>query len=93
MGIFNRRQTEAAWDQQTRERLPEKVIHTRCSRCLATWYKAGSRLSEWLAKLASRTHHNVVAVALANKLARIAWAVLAKEERSRPPALISLEAA
>lgn len=30
-------------------------------------------LSEWLAKLASRTNHNVVAVALANKLARIAW--------------------
>ena len=50
-------------------------------------------LSEWLAKLASRTHHNVVAVALANKLARIAWAVLAKEERYQPPALISLETA
>jgi transposase len=55
--------------------------------------KQAPGLREWLAKLASRTHHNVVAVALANKLARIAWAVLAKEERYQPPALISLEAA
>jgi transposase len=55
--------------------------------------KQAPGLSEWLAKLASRTHHNVVAVALANKLARIAWAVLAKEERYQPLALISLETA
>ena len=26
-----------------------------------------------------RLHHNVLAIALANKLARIAWAVLSKE--------------
>ncbi len=55
--------------------------------------KQAPGLSEWLAKLASRTHHNVVAVALANKLARIAWAVLAKEDQYRPQTLISLEAA
>ena len=50
-------------------------------------------LSVWLAQLTIRAHQNVVAVALANKLARIAWAVLAKEKQYRPPALISLEAA
>jgi transposase len=50
-------------------------------------------LSVWLAQLTIRAHQNVVAVALANKLARIAWAVLAKEEQYRPQALISLEAA
>ena len=35
-----------------------------------------------------RTHRNVLVVALANKLARIAWAVLAKGEpfRTAPPA-------
>ena len=55
--------------------------------------KQAPGMSAWLAQLAGRTHHNVVAVALANKLARIAWAVLAKEEQYRPPALISLEAA
>jgi transposase len=51
--------------------------------------KQSSGLSGWLAQLASRTHHNVVAVALANKLARMAWAVLAKGEVYRPPELAS----
>ncbi len=31
----------------------------------------------WLAAAAKRLHHNVLATALANKLARIAWTVLA----------------
>ena len=50
-------------------------------------------LSVWLAQLTIRAHQNVVAVSLANKLARIAWAVLAKEEQYQPQALTSLEAA
>jgi transposase len=36
-----------------------------------------------LAALEVRTHRNVAVVALANKLARIAWAVLAKGEGYR----------
>jgi len=51
--------------------------------------KQCSGLSAWLAQLASRTHHNIVGVALANKLARMAWAVLAKGEVYRPPELAS----
>ena len=50
-------------------------------------------LSAWLAQLTSRTHRNVAAVALANKLARIAWAVLAKNEPYRPPVLADVAAA
>jgi transposase len=46
--------------------------------------KQAPALSTWLTQLTGRTHHNVAAVALANKLARIAWAVLAKEERYQP---------
>jgi transposase len=44
-------------------------------------------LKAWLGNVSSRTHYNVVGVALANKLARIAWAVLAKGEVYRPPVL------
>ena len=44
-------------------------------------------LSHWLAQLLGRTHQNVVVVALANKLIRMAWAVLCKNERYRAPAL------
>lgn len=53
--------------------------------------KQSSGLSDWLGKLSSRTHHNVAAVALANKLARMAWAVLAKGETYRPPLLMATE--
>jgi hypothetical protein len=41
----------------------------------------------------SRAHRNVATVALANKLARIAWAVLAKNEPYRPPVLADVAAA
>ena len=55
--------------------------------------KQSSGLGTWLAQLTLRTHHNVAAVALANKLARIAWAVLAKNETYRPPVLADVAAA
>src|SRR6058998_3856459 len=41
------------------------------------WERYGLR--SWLEAAKKRLHHNVLAVALANKLARIAWAVLHKE--------------
>jgi transposase len=34
--------------------------------------------SGWLTRLLERRHHNVAVVALANKMARAAWAILAK---------------
>ena len=54
---------------------------------LQTKDKQSSGLSTWLTQLTSRAHSNVAAVALANKLARMAWAVLAKGEAYRPPLL------
>ena len=44
-------------------------------------------LSRWLAGLLGRTHQNVVIVALAHKLVRMAWAVLCKHESYRAPVL------
>lgn len=38
--------------------------------------KSASPLGRWLAGLLARAHKNTVVLALANKLARIAWAVL-----------------
>lgn len=49
--------------------------------------KQSPALNRWLEKLAIHKHHNVAIVALANKLARIAWAVLAKGEAYRPALL------
>jgi len=48
-------------------------------------HKQAPGLSSWLAQLLGRTHQNVVVVALANKLVRMAWAVLCKNERYRAP--------
>ena len=44
-------------------------------------------LARWVDGLKTRTHVNVAAVAMANKIARIAWAVLTKGERYRSAAL------
>jgi len=37
-------------------------------------------LGRWAKELISRTHRNVAVVAFANKLARIAWAVLQRRK-------------
>jgi len=51
-------------------------------------HKQPPGLSDWLAQLLGRAHQNVVIVALANnKLVRMAWAVLCKNERYRAPVL------
>ena len=46
-----------------------------------SWERYG--LKTWIEAARRRLHHNVLAIALANKLARIAWAVLAKGSRLR----------
>ena len=40
-------------------------------------------LNSWLGQLMARRHQNVVVVALANKLRRMAWAVLCKNQTYR----------
>ena len=52
--------------------------------------RSNHTIGQWMNELESRTHRNVLVVAVANKLARIAWAVLAKGEAYR--ATPSLEA-
>jgi hypothetical protein len=55
--------------------------------------KQTSALSTWLANLASRKRAQVATVALANKMPRMAWAVLSKGEAYRPPSLPQVIAA
>ena len=52
--------------------------------------KLAPGLSTWLGQLTSRKRIQVAAVALANKLARMVWAVLYKGEAYRPPLLKQL---
>jgi transposase len=46
-------------------------------------------LGPWLDQLELRAHKNVAVVALANKMVRISWAVLARQEEYRPPVPIA----
>jgi len=54
-----------------------RMLFVHCARALLRVLdRERSRLGQWVASLEQRTHRNVVIVALANKLARVAWAVL-----------------
>jgi transposase len=55
--------------------------------------KQSSGLSTWLASLIARKRKQVATVALANKMARMVWAVLFKGEAYRPPLVPQLNAA
>jgi transposase len=46
---------------------------------LSGWPNAKPYADSWLAKLRGRRHQNVAAVALANKNARIVWALLTQD--------------
>jgi transposase len=50
-------------------------------------------LSAWLERLVARKRTQVVAVALANKMARIAWAILSRGQAYRPPLVAQTVAA
>jgi transposase len=47
----------------------------------------GHDLGRWVVRLKKRRSHNVATVALANKMARIAWAVATKQTRFEPGAI------
>jgi transposase len=49
--------------------------------------KQSPGLSAWLGQLVARAHPNIVTIALANKMARMAWALLARGDVYRPPLL------
>jgi transposase len=52
-----------------------------------SWERHG--LKPWIEAARKRLHHNVLAIALANKLARIAWSVLARGRSFEATALMS----
>ncbi len=66
--------------------LRRMFIHGARAVLLRVKYDTG-RFGQWVQELAARAPRNKVIVAIANKLARIAWAVLARGEEYRPIAV------
>ena len=50
----------------------------------------GAKHRPWLTALLARRHTKVAAIALANKLARMAWAMMATGERYNYPASLKV---
>ena len=65
------------------------LIHGARS-CLRNLNRDNHELGLWMTQLEQRSHRNVVAVALANKSARTAWAVLARQETYHSTAAAAL---
>lgn len=64
------------------------LIHGARS-CVKHLNRDNHELGLWMSQLERRSHKNVVVVALANKIARIAWAVLARQEVYRSSAAVA----
>lgn len=66
----------------------DKNLRRLLVQCARSWMlhldKRSGRMAEWVRDLLRRRHSNVVACALANKLARIAWVIAAKHVRYNP---------
>jgi transposase len=63
-----------------------RKLFVQCARAvLQQRTKQSPGLKAWLEKLTSRTHRHVAGVAVANKLARMVWAVLSTGEAYRTP--------
>jgi transposase len=65
--------------------LRRMLIHGARAVLLRVKYDTGG-LGQWVHRLAQRAPRNKVVVAIANKLARIAWAVLSRQRLSTPAA-------
>src|SRR6202022_3912568 len=89
--VFSKGRDFGAWlglvpkQISTGDRMILGKISRRGNRYLRAWFvlirpKSWERhgLKPWIEAAKKRLHHNVLAIALANKLARIAWAVLNK---------------
>ena len=80
---------QTLWQIPLRDNQYLRRLFVQCARAVMQHKtKQSSGLSAWLVQLTARTHHNIAIVALANKLARMAWAVLTKNEVYRPPILV-----
>src|SRR5262249_49623744 len=84
----DRRQGAARQHHQAGETLLAMVARNRWHGRHPLRPEARHREATWLARLMERRHTKVAAVALANKMARMAWAIMVRSERYEEPKLL-----
>ncbi|MBB5421580.1 transposase [Paraburkholderia atlantica] len=78
-GILHRRQTAPIWYQQRGNSYLRKLLLHGARTCVLHLDRTKDHLGVWLNQMEAKgIHRNKLIVALANKLARIAWAVLTR---------------
>src|SRR5664279_4928764 len=80
---FLGRQTEATGDQQAGEPVPAKFLVEGARSAFARLNRSQHSFGGWMDQLGDKKHSNVAVVALANKMTRIAWAVLTTGQQCR----------
>jgi len=87
---IDRRQAEAWGDIQNWRTHAQAPTHHRQQRHRPSASKRGAPRGSWLERMQTRKPRMLVTVALANKMARIIWALLVKQENYR--ALVAAKA-
>ncbi|MCP1419561.1 hypothetical protein J3D47_003804 [Pseudomonas laurylsulfativorans] len=64
------------WGHERRDAYLRALMIHGARSALRTAKSKDDRLSQWAVRLSERSHPNVAAIALANKTARMAWAML-----------------
>ena len=79
--IDDRRQADALGISKRGNKYLRKLLIRGARAALPHIAERDTALGRWAKGLLARVHQNVAVVALANKLARIAWAVLRRQEK------------
>src|SRR5262249_56536618 len=87
--VLERGQGQARQHQQAGRPVSARPVH-RWALAVIRYAKIyGTKHRPWLTAFLARPPTQVAAIALANKLARMAWAMMAKGERYKEPAALA----
>jgi hypothetical protein len=90
IAVIDRRQADLGQDIKNGPARYPPLAYRRCDGCGGLGWAGRRRAAEgsWLAKMLARKPRMLVAMALANKMARGLWAMLTKNHEYRGPVMV-----
>jgi hypothetical protein len=89
IAALNERQAEARCNLEDGRADNRRLLIIGASAVVGQAVRRGAPQGSWLARMLTRKPRMLVSVALANKMARIAWALLAKGEDYKAPVAVA----